>query len=226
MLELGSRILDLLYPPKCILCRKILPNGKTHICAACLDRLPEHDGADPHVQYAEKCIVTFFYEESLRESFHRFKFGGCSFYAKQYGDWMTITIDDKLMGQFEFVSWVPVSRKRRRERGYDQTELLCRRICENLNMKPIPLLEKLRHTPPQSGIKDSSARAANVRGAFGVTGQAELTGKRILLIDDIVTTGATLSECCRVLLTAGAESVVCAALATPRNESKKTGEPL
>lgn len=65
-----------------------------------------------------------------------------------------------------------------------------------------------------------------MRGAFEAIASAEISGKRILLIDDIVTTGATLSECCRVLLTAGAESVVCAALATPRTQSKQTGEPL
>lgn len=226
MLEPGRYILDLLYPPKCILCGKLLPNSRICVCSACMDRLPEHDGADPHVNFAERCVSTFFYEEPLRESFHRFKFSGRTFYAKQYGEWMSVTIGDKLAGSYDIISWVPVSRKRRRERGYDQAELLCRRICEIQHTRPVSLLTKSRHTPPQSGIADASVRAANVRGAFETVNEAELKGKRILLIDDIVTTGATLSECCRVLLTAGAESVVCAALATPRTQSKQTGEPL
>lgn len=226
MTELVRRLLDLLYPPKCMLCRRILPDSRTSVCPACMDRLPEHDGANPHVQYAERCIATFFYEDTLREAFHRFKFGGCTFYAEQFGDWMSVTIGDKLAGKFDCVSWVPVSKKRRRERGYDQTELLCRRICENLGVRPVPLLRKTRHTPMQSGLHDAAARAANVRGAYEENPDADPAGKHILLIDDIVTTGATLSECCRVLLTAGAESVVCAALATPRSESKRTGELL
>ncbi len=226
MLELKRHILDLLYPPKCILCGNLLPNSRACVCSACMDRLPEHDGADPHVQYADRCVSTFFYEEPLRESFLRFKFSGRTFYAEQFGDWMSVTIRDKLAGKYDLVSWVPVSRKRRRERGYDQTELLCGRICERLQTNPVLLLRKSRHTPPQSGISDASGRAANVRGAFEAIASAEISGKRILLIDDIVTTGATLSECCRVLLTAGAESVVCAALATPRTQSKQTGEPL
>ena len=226
MAELVRRLLDLLYPPKCMLCRKLLPDSKTCVCSVCMDRLPAHVGADPRVRFAERCVATFFYEGALREAFLRFKFGGCPFYAAQLGDWMAVTVRDKLAGRFDLVCWVPVSKKRRGERGYDQTELLCRRVCESIGASALPLLVKKRHTPPQSGLHEAAARAANVRGAYEIAPEAQIAGKRILLIDDIVTTGETLCECCRVLLTAGAQSVVCAALATPRTESKRTGEPL
>ena len=85
----------------------------------------------------------------------------------------------------------------------------------------MPLLRKIRNAPPQSGISGDAARRANVLGAYRVTDPDALRDKRILLLDDVITTGATASECARVLLTAGAKSVNCAAVAR-RHEITKT----
>ena len=205
--------LDLVYPPRCMICHRILPSSRTDVCSACLDSLPEYDGADPKVRFAQKCAATFFYRGDLKESFHRFKFRGRKQYAVRFGAWMAGTVRDKLSGQFDLITWVPVSRKRRKSRGYDQAELLARQVSAVLDMEVRCCLEKHTDTRPNSSLKDASARSANVSGVYAPAGAADFAGKRVLLIDDIVTTGATLSECSRVLLTAGAKSVVCAALA-------------
>lgn len=207
-------LLDLLYPPRCMICHKLLQPGQKEICPACDDTLPEYDGADPKVRFCERCVVTFYYEGTLRKSFLRYKFSGLRQYAGRYGKWMAVTIRDKLAGQFDLITYAPVSRKRRKERGFDQSELLCRAIAQELGMEPVCMLEKLTDTPAQSTLHEYSARVANISGAYVPVDPKQFAGKRVLLIDDIVTTGATLSECCRVLLTAGAKSVVCAALAT------------
>ena len=214
-------LLDLLYPPKCMICRKIIDADNMPICEGCLDTLPEHEGADPTVEFAQRSVVTFYYEDGLRGSFHRYKFGTMRDYGEQFGKWMAITIRDKLSDRFDMITWVPVSKKRRRSRGFDQSELLARVIGRELGMQPICLLEKIRHTTPQSTLKGLSARKANAAGAYTICAGADIGGKRILLIDDILTTGATLSECCRVLRTAGAASVVTAALATPRDDKER-----
>lgn len=189
------------------------------ICEACMDALPEYEGADPTVPFAARSVVTFYYEDKLRESFLRYKFGTMRSFAEQYGKWMTITIRDKLP-EFDIITWVPVSKKRRRSRGFDQSELLAQVIGRELGLMPIKILEKTRHTSAQSTLKGLAARKANAAGAYAVLPNADIDGKRILLIDDILTTGATLSECCRVLRTAGAASVVTAALATPRDDKE------
>ena len=92
----------------------------------------------------------------------------------------------------------------------------------NLSGLPlVPALQKHAERGPQSQLKDAAQRRSNASGAFSVLPGADVSGKTLLLIDDIVTTGATLSECCRVLKGAGAARVDCAAFASPRNENER-----
>lgn len=212
-------VLDLLYPPRCIICHRFLEPGADPVCPACLGSLPDYDGPEPEIRFAERCAVTFYYEDKLRESFLRFKFSGLQFYAGQYGKWLAVTVRDKLAGRYDLVTWAPVSRARKRQRGYDQAELLCRAAAKELGAQCACTLRKKLDTPAQSGFHGRAARAANAAGAYEAVEPARFRGLRVLLIDDIVTTGATLSECARTLRTAGAAEVVCAALASPREEN-------
>ena len=216
-MKLLAWLLDLLYPPKCVICGKLLEK-QGPVCPRCLDSLPEYDGAAPQVRFTEAGAVSFYYEGALRESFLRFKFGGAAHYAAVYGAWMAHTIEDKRAGRFDTLTWAPVSRRRRRSRGYDQSELLCREIAKRLGLEPVRLLRKTRNPPAQSTMADPAGRRANVSGAYEPERAARLDGRRVLLIDDIVTTGATLAECSRVLRTAGALDVVYAAFAAPRKQ--------
>lgn len=216
-MSLFSWLLDLLYPPKCIVCRTLL-DGSGAVCPRCMGRLPEYDGAAPAVRFTGGGAVSFFYEDTLRDSFLRFKFGGCAFYAQTYGAWMAHTIRDKLADQFELLTWAPVSRARKRARGYDQAELLCREIGKQLGLEPVRTLRKIRNAPAQSTLADAAQRRANVSGAYRADHPERFSGKRILIIDDIVTTGATLAACSQTLLLSGAAGVVYAAFAAPRNQ--------
>ena len=91
-----------------------------------------------------------------------------------------------------------------------------------LGMEPVKLINKIRNNPPQSGIKGPAQRRANVLGVYRVAQPEEVAGKRILLIDDIITTGATAGEAARVLLTAGAEQVHCGVVAAARHHGKQS----
>ena len=114
------------------------------------------------------------------------------------------------------LTWVPVSRLRRLRRGYDQVELLAKAVGRELGLSPVPTLKKIRNNRPQSRLKDPAARRANVLGAYRLLEGAAVKGQRVLLLDDILTTGATAGECARVLLSAGAKEVHCAAVAAAR----------
>ena len=144
----------------------------------------------------------------------RLKFQGASEIAEPLGELAARCAAERFGGEFDTVTWVPVSRKRLRKRSYDQAELLARSACRHWDTQPVRLLEKTVDNPPQSGIRDDAARRANVLGVYRVTGDA--AGKRILLIDDICTTGATLTECIRTLEAAGAGQVVCVTVAHAR----------
>ena len=203
-------LLDLLYPPKCVLCHKLLPNSRRDICDTCGRFVLAQKPQLRQGHHFARCIAPLPYEDPVRGSIHRFKFAGRKFYAKTYGLWLAAAIAQDC-ADFDLVTWVPVSRKRRRKRGYDQARLLSEEVCKNLGRTPVQCLRKIRHNPPQSSSKNREQRGKNVAGAYEVT--ENVRGLRILLIDDIITTGATLEECSRVLRRAGAKEVLCAALA-------------
>lgn len=224
-------VLDLLFPPKCPFCRHVV--DRVGVCKACEKALPWaeeetglHKGAGGLV-----CAAPLFYEGVVREALLRLKFHGESHLAKPLGGLIARCAAERFSGEFDAVTWVPVGPKRRRERGYDQARLLAEAACRTWEMKPERLLEKNGDNPAQSGLADSDARRANVLGMYAVPPAVRTEGRRILLIDDICTTGATLTECVRTLKDAGAASVVCvtAALtrpekAAPGNQAKKRRE--
>ena len=134
-------------------------------------------------------------------------------YADCYGRLMASCIREHLNGRFDLITWVPLSTKRAKARGYDQAMLLALAVALELDDVAVETLVKTTHIQAQSTITDKEMRRANVSGVYELRDKELINGKRILLIDDIITTGSTLAECARVLLMGGAESVVCATLA-------------
>ena len=112
-----------------------------------------------------------------------------------------------LQQQYDLITWVPVSRLRKWKRGYDQVELIATVVCRELKTTPTGTLKKIHHNPPQSRIISAAQRRANVLGVYKVINPETIAGKRILLLDDIITTGATISECAKTLMAAGAQEV-------------------
>ena len=214
-MKLWSMTMDLLFPPKCPFCQSLLEDDETLLCARCQKELPWALGKDGEREgeFFALCTAPLHYRGRVRESVHRYKFSGVRAYAAPFAALMAQCVGDRLEGEFDCVSWVPLSRKRLRSRGYDQARLLARGVAAQLGLEAVQVLDKVRHTPAQSGLEEESARRANVLGAYSLRPETDVTGKRILLVDDVATTGATLSECARVLLTAGAEQVVCVTLA-------------
>ena len=214
------RIAQWLFPPKCVLCRQFLEKEETDLCHHCRVHAPAAPAPHKKIPHLDRWTAVWYYEGTVRSSILRFKFGNARSYARAYGRFLAMKLLETEMTDFDILTWVPVSPLRRLRRGYDQVELLAKAVGRELGIKPVQLLKKARHNRPQSGIADDAARRANVLGAYRVTDPALLRGKRVLILDDVITTGATISECARTLLTAGAKQVNCAAVAR-RHENKK-----
>lgn len=222
-MSFSSVLLELLFPPKCPFCGKLLEEGQALLCPDCQRDLPWTQGksAERKGEFFALCTAPLWYRDAVRKSHHRYKFSGVRAYVRPYATLMSQCVDDHLDGQFDLVTWAPISWWRRYKRGYDQARLLAERLAPERNLPCQRLLKKVRHTKPQSSLKTESERRANVLGAYAVCRDAQVTGKRILLVDDVMTTGATLSECARMLLTAGATEVVCVTLAMTGERADK-----
>jgi len=209
-------LLDLLYPPKCVLCGRLLGRGERDFHIACRLQLPIFGGTRTLTPYISGTAVALRYEGALRESLLRYKFGGRAWYAGPYGPMIAAAVAaaNLPLDQIDAATWVPVSRRRKRRRGYDQAELLARAAAKSLGLRAEPVLEKWRDNPPQSSLADAEARARNVAGVYRLRRGARCGGGTYLLIDDILTTGSTASEAARVMLAAGVSAVYFAALAT------------
>jgi ComF family protein len=207
-------LLELLFPRRCPFCGKVTEGGAL-LCAACAAALPvTGDRAVVEGSFG-RCASPLYYEGRMREALLAFKFRGRMGGLDCFGELLADCAAASFSGEFDTVSWVPVSEKRKKERGFDQAYELCRAACRAWGVEPTPTLRKVWHNPPQSGIHAPEERRANVLGAYEAIAE-NVWGRRILLIDDILTTGATMSECARVLRENGAAEVVCLTLGRKR----------
>lgn len=205
--------LDLLFPEKCVFCRKALKKGEVSMCAACVNGLPfTPEGGRQEGRSFDVCVSPLYNEGTVNEAVMRFKFRDATNYAGLFGKLIAECIRDNLKGQYDLISWVPLSAAQLKKRGYDQAMLLAMAAALELDDVAVETLEKHVDVPAQSGIDSRDHRQANIAGTFRAVDPELIADKRILLIDDIVSTGSTLNECAATLLGAGATKVVCATL--------------
>ena len=171
--------------------------------------------------FLDSWLALWYYEDKVRESVMRFKFYRRRSKAEIYGRLLAGKLREKHPEGLDLLVWIPVSRLRKWHRGYDQVELLAHAVGCELDMKPENIVKKIRDNPPQSKIVGEAQRRANVLGVYRLTDPALVQGKRLLLLDDVITTGATASEVARVLKTAGAKEVHFGAVAAARRGQNK-----
>ncbi len=211
-------ISNILFPPKCVLCGKLLEKDETDLCKICRLDAPLFPNCKRKLQFLDSFTAVWYYEENVRRSLLHFKFYGKRHYARSYGRLLAMEISKEHPEGLDLLTWIPVSRLRKLRRGYDQVELIAKAAGRELGFTPIPTLKKIRHNPAQSGLHDTAQRRANVLGAYRCIAPETVRDKRVLLLDDILTTGATAGEAARVLKTMGAKEVHCAAVAAARKE--------
>jgi ComF family protein len=226
MHALALAALDLVFPAVCPVCSERLGSGRRDpLCGACwrsfvpvappwCDRCGVPRSAEPHGPCAT-CVAApppfdyaraaAMYEGALREAVHALKFGGRRSLARPLGDLLR-----EHCGRFEVdppdaLVPVPLARGRERERGFNQAGLLAERLGEKVHASVRPRwLVRLRATAPQSELS-ATERRANVAGAFAAA--PAVRDRHVVIVDDVVTTGATVAECARALRRAGARRV-------------------
>lgn len=217
-MRLWYALMELLFPSKCILCGTLLRREETDLCRRCRQEAPEFGKGKSRQRFLDSFAAIWYYEGNVRKSLLRYKFGGAQHYAGGYGRLLAMKVMEYGPDDIDILTWIPISSLRRFRRGYDQVELLGKAAGKELGMKPVRLLKKIRHNKAQSGIHDAAQRRENVRGVYRILPGQDVAGKRILLLDDILTTGATAGEAARVLKEAGAKEVHCAVIAAARKE--------
>jgi ComF family protein len=150
------------------------------------------------------------YEDTLRELIHLFKYGRVRPLAGRLGELIVSAIPRDQA--FDLVVPVPLHWRRRLERGFNQSELLANAVAKRYGLRAVSAIRRKRTTATQAGLSNAKRRL-NVAGAFAIRRKAEVEGRRVLLVDDVMTTGATLSACAGVLKRAGARYVAVLTLA-------------
>ena len=183
--------------PSCRICAMPFASSDSSICGQCLKMPPP---------FSE--VITYgLFEGALAEAIHQFKFHGIKRLSRPLSD-LLITID---IPDTDGCVPVPLSIQGLRERGFNQSLLLARNIARQKNLPLfMDVLHKRKETPPQLGLS-ASERRSNLNGAFQAIKTVQ--GKRLLLVDDVITTGSTVAECSKQLLKAGARQVIVLSIA-------------
>lgn len=193
-------------PPYCTICGKPFTSNQieNHPCEDCLRNPP----------FFQTACAPWRYEGPLMEAIHGLKYGQKTFVADILGQMLSQFVKNRFKNQVPLlVMPVPLHSKRLRERGFNQSLLLAKPIAKNLNWELDFLsLKRIRYTPPQTKLSRKE-RLNNVQSAFHLKKFDNVHEKNILLVDDVTTTGSTLNECARVLLTGGAKAVLGVTLA-------------
>lgn len=207
-----EELLRLVYPPKCVFCGTLLEREEQDACKACLAELPwtDESSAVRTGRAFSRCVSPFFLTGKVHQALVDYKYHQRESYGVCFGRWMGACARRCRSDPFDLVTWVPVSRRRLRERGFDQCRLLAVQVAKVYGMRPVRTLKKWKDVPSLASSEASPAmRRKLVAGVYRVISPETVAGKRILLVDVIITTGSTLEEAAGTLRAAGAAEVCC-----------------
>jgi len=225
---------DAVWTPACPICQSPL-EGSEVVCRACAGDVISLPGArcvrcsDPLSSATETCpgckalpkgiaarIIAADYA-SIRRPIIAFKYERNRAIGRFLAERLATALrDHPLAKTAEVVVPVPVHTRRKRERGFNQSDVLAEAAANALHLPCFPdAIERIRNTRQQTALSSASERAANVAGAFAMRKNDHIAGRRVLLVDDVITTGSTASACAEVLIAGGAVEVIAAALAHP-----------
>ena len=232
--RLYDRALCAVFPRRCLYCGvPIVPERA--VCDDCCAHLPRisapicplcgHQKADcvckQHKLQFKAVCAPFYYEDAIRTAVYRYKFENKDFLAAAFARDMAETVRREYAEmQFDCMTFVPFTKKQLRAREWNPGETLAHALSKELDLPCCTLLEKLYETESQHTLS-ARARTGNVFGVFEACNLQNVQGKTVLLVDDIKTTGATLSECAKMLKFGGAEAVYTVTFAVTRHKAKE-----
>lgn len=210
MNKIFNSILELIYPNVCGVCKKIC---KENLCRKCEIKIKQYEinkikEYKDNKFYFDESIHIFKYEDIIRKILVEYKFQEKSYLYKTFSK--IILKNEKICGKlkkYDIIIPVPIHKKRKLIRGYNQTELIAKKIAKNIDLKmENKVLFKNKNIVSQSEL-NKSERIKNVKEAFVVKNEEKVENKKILIFDDIYTTGSTVNECSKILKNAGASKI-------------------
>ena len=236
---LGRVLLGVLFPERCPFCDKVVRIGEG-VCESCRETLPRQPepicsdcgksrsqcGGKCRAGYADGLTAPYIYRGVVRDAILRFKHTATSLSVKSYAADMAACVTRQWPEvSFDSVVFVPMTRRDVRRREYNQSEWLAREVARCLHLPVWDALLKTMESKPQKSLP-AEQRAGNVRGTMEVAEafRTRLTGKRLLLADDLATTGSTIQGCALILKLYGAESVHAVTLARTWRQNETEGE--
>ena len=218
-------LLTFIYPKTCMSCNTLLNyNTKIELCDNCakdfnpyrgnrcitcdrpIDNTGECSICKSEKIYFEKGYCVYPYAGAVRNTILNFKFKNMALYYTYLGSKMTEYYFEYIMESYDYITAVPIHKKKLKVRGYNQAELLAEYISEQINIPYCTVLKRTVTTKPQNAL-NKKERVVNIKNAFSLIDNINIKNKSILIVDDIFTTGTTINECCKVLKKAGAFKV-------------------
>ena len=226
---LGQDLLDFIFPSHCYLCSQYLSSPEKFYCNNCIQNLPAlakpfcpickiYITELPAIHFCQTNLEWVYslwsYHKPVEILVHKIKYEGKTGLARNLGQILAEQIRaNNSLNRVDLIVPVPLHHSRHRERGYNQAEIIAQTISPTLNLKMAPdLLIRKKNTKDQTRLT-AVERIENVRDAFSVKDEIEIEGMTIMLVDDVITTGATLDECARTLQSAGARKIYACTLA-------------
>ena len=207
-MEIIENILNLIYPPVCGFCGKIC---NEYLCKKCEIKIKKYEIVSVRKNnntYFKEILCIFKYEDLIRNILIKYKFQNKSYLYKTF---IKIILKNKkicgFLKNYDIIIPVPISKKRNRQRGYNQSYLIAREIAKQINLKHEKnCFVKQKDTIEQSKL-DKNQRKINVQNAYKIIDKEKIINKKIILLDDIYTTGNTVNECAKMLEQAGARMI-------------------
>lgn len=225
MKKAADLLMRIIYPARCIGCGKLLAiDGDKWLCTDCTEDFTEHKGLRCLVCgrptdhkgkcsdcrsgsiYFDKGYCILEYKDAVRNAILKFKYKYKSGYAKYFGSLLSDYAKRNIELKYDYVTAVPLHKKRLRERGYNQSELIAKILAKNMGVAYKELLVRQKPTLPQNRL-NKKQRQDNIKNAFIPAKGADIEGRSILMVDDIFTTGTTMNECAKILKRQGAYRV-------------------
>lgn len=198
------KILSALFPQKCFGCKK----ENEILCSNCLVKINR-----PDTPYLNGVHISANYQDPVvKKALWAFKYQGIKQLAKPLAEIIQERVWKKLENKDWLIVPIPISKKKLRKRGYNQAELITRCLFNSQTNSGCvwggDILSKIKETVSQVEIKEKEKRLANIIGSFKVEKPEKIKGKKIMLIDDVLTTGATMNEAKRILKLSGAKKII------------------
>lgn len=216
------KILSVFFPARCPFCKGIISADEV-VCQNCEKKINQKSikiTLKTRAGRKFECVAPFAYVEPIRGAIHDYKFNGAKNFAVPFGKYVADVLAESVdIAKVDLITSVPLHKARKRERGFNQAEIFAKEVSRLTDVRYAETLKKVKRNKTQHELSQQE-RIENVKDVYAITDSAAVTGKVIVICDDILTTGNTMAECADVILKSGAKTVIGATIANVENRPK------